>query len=262
MWSTKIRNIWDALYPVALYVVVSDCVYMLLTLAIGEDTISPMALQILTALLSSPSIVCPYFSDRRGQSRQSREMRKKKLLRLLLVCAAAVCLSVSLNNLILMTDLKEQSETYQKVNASFFSSTVWVELFGTSVVTPILEEMLYRGLVYNRLKRSGRTGMAIVISGLIFGLIHFNLVQFLYAGLIGIFLAVVYETEGTLLVPVLAHAAANAVAVARVETGFLQGFTEENQFFVPISLCLLAISIIITAYLTKGRLFEKQLKYN
>lgn len=259
MRSTKIRNIWDALYPVALYVVVSDCVYMLLTLAIGENTISPMALQILTALLSSPLIVYPYFSDRRGQS---REMRKKKLLRLLLVCAAAVCLSVSLNNLILMTDLKEQSETYQKVNASLFSSTVWVELFGTSVVTPILEEMLYRGLVYNRLKRSGRTGMAIVISGLIFGLIHFNLVQFLYAGLIGIFLAVVYETEGTLLVPVLAHAAANAVAVARVETGFLQGFTEENQFFVPISLCLLAISIIITAYLTKGRLFEKQLKYN
>lgn len=259
MRSTKIRNIWDALYPVALYVVVSDCVYMLLTLAIGEDTISPMALQILTALLSSPSIVCPYFSDRRGQP---REMREKKLLRLLLVCAAAVCLSVSLNNLILMTDLKEQSETYQKVNASFFSSTVWVELFGTSVVTPILEEMLYRGLVYNRLKRSGRTGMAIVISGFIFGLIHFNLVQFLYAGLIGIFLAVVYETEGTLLVPVLAHAAANAVAVARVETGFLQGFTEENQFFVPISLCLLAISIIIAAYLTKGRLFEKQLKYN
>lgn len=259
MRSTKIRNIWDALYPVALYVVVSDCVYMLLTLAIGEDTISPMALQILTALLSSPSIVCPYFSDRRGQP---REMREKKLLRLLLVCAAAVCLSVSLNNLILMTDLKEQSETYQKVNASFFSSTVWVELFGTSVVTPILEEMLYRGLVYNRLKRSGRTGMAIVISGFIFGLIHFNLVQFLYAGLIGIFLAVVYETEGTLLVPVLAHAAANAVAVARVENGFLQGFTEENQFFVPISLCLLAISIIIAAYLTKDRLFEKQLKYN
>ena len=181
MWSTKIRNIWDALYPVALYVVVSDCVYMLLTLAIGENTISPMALQILTALLSSPSIVYPYFSDRRGQP---REMREKKLFRLLLVCAAAVCLSVSLNNLILMTDLKEQSETYQKVNASFFSSTVWVELFGTSVVTPILEEMLYRGLVYNRLKRSGRTGMAIVISGLIFGLIHFNLVQFLYAGLI------------------------------------------------------------------------------
>ena len=216
---------------------------MLLTLAIGENTISPMALQILTALLSSPSIVYPYFSDRRGQSRQSREMREKKLLRLLLVCAAAVCLSVSLNNLILMTDLKEQSETYQKVNASLFSSTVWVELFGTSVVTPILEEMLYRGLVYNRLKRSGRTGMAIVISGLIFGLIHFNLVQFLYAGLIGIFLA-------------------NAVAVARVETGFLQEFTEENQFFVPISLCLLAISIIIAAYLTKDRLFEKQLKYN
>ena len=232
---------------------------MLLVLAIGENTISPMALQILTALLASPSVVYPYFSDRRGQP---QEMKEKKMFRLLLVCIAAVCLSVSLNNLILMTDLKEQSQTYQKVNASFFSSTVWVELFGTSIVTPVLEEMLYRGLVYNRLKRCARPGMAILISGFVFGLIHFNLVQFLYAGLIGIFLAVVYETEGTLLVPVLAHAVANAVAVARVETGFLRGFSQENQFFIPISLCLFVISIIITAYLAKGRLFEKQLKYN
>lgn len=263
MRNTKWKQIWDVLYPVVLYLIVSDCIYMLLVLAIGTNTVSPMMLQILTALLSSPPVLYLYASDRKGrQIPQNKKDVRKNLLRLLLVSIASVCLAVSLNNLIGMTGLQERSVTYQKVNASFFSSTLLVELFGTSLVTPVLEEILYRGIIYERLKRYGKTEMAILLSGLIFGAMHFNLVQFLYAGLIGMFLAVVYETEGTLLAPILAHAAANAVSVLRVETGFLSSFSKENQFFFPISLFLFVISIIIARNLTKGRLFEKQFRHN
>lgn len=273
MRNAKLKNIWDVLYPVVLYVVVSDCICMLLSLALGEHTVSPMMLQILTVILSSPPVIYLYVSDRKGQKFLSDGSEGRKdslrinllrinLLRILVVCIVAACLSVSLNNLILATKLEEQSAAYRRVNASFFSSTFGVELLGTSLVTPILEEILYRGIVYERLKRCGKIRTAVFLSALIFGAMHFNLVQFLYAGLIGVFLAVVYETEGTILVPMLAHAVANAVAVARVETGFLSGFSEKNPFFLPLSLLLLGISIIMTWYLIRGRLFEKQLKDN
>lgn len=268
MRNAKLKNIWDVLYPVVLYVVVSDCIYMLLSLALGEHTVSPMMLQILTVILSSPPVIYLYVSDRKGQkflsdgSEGRKDSLRINLLRILVVCIVAACLSVSLNNLILATKLEEQSAAYRRVNASFFSSTFGVELLGTSLVTPILEEILYRGIVYERLKRCGKIRTAVFLSALIFGAMHFNLVQFLYAGLIGVFLAVVYETEGTILVPMLAHAVANAVAVARVETGFLSGFSEKKSFFLPLSLLLLGISIIMTWYLIRGRLFEKQLKDN
>lgn len=259
MKNTSMRNVWDVLYPVLLYLVISDCVYTLLVLALGEGAVSEMMMQILTALISSPSVLYIYYSDRKQQKavkekRVQEGIRRKpgaQALRVVLICFAAVLLSVSLNNLIALTTLKEQSEAYQRVNASFFSSNLWIELLGTSLVTPVLEEMLYRGIVYERMKRYWKTGFAVCMSAFVFGIMHFNLVQFLYAGIIGLFLALVYETEGMLLVPVLSHAAANAVAVLRTELGFLGGLTRESVFFLPISLIMLAISVIIIWYIKK-----------
>lgn len=260
MKNTSMRNVWDVLYPVLLYLVVSDCVYTLLSLAFGEGMVSEMALQIFTAVISSPSVFYIYYSDKRQrkaarEEKDSRESGKRKagtrILHVVLICGAAVLLSVSLNNLISLTALKEQSEAYQRVNASFFSSNLWVELLGTSLLTPVLEEMLYRGIVYERLKRYGKMSFAVGMSAFIFGIMHFNLVQFLYAGIIGLFLAGVYEMEGTLLVPILSHAVANAVSVLRTELGLFGWLTQKNIFFVPISLIMLVISVIIIWYVKR-----------
>ena len=62
---------------------------------------------------------------------------------------------------------------------------------------------------------------AVICSALIFGLVHVNLVQFLYAAVLGCLLAFLYEKTGFFYVPVLGHIAANTVAVVRAETGWL-----------------------------------------
>ena len=49
---------------------------------------------------------------------------------------------------------------------------------------------------------------AIICSALIFGLVHANLVQFLYAVVLGCLLAFLYEKTGFFYVPVLGHIAA------------------------------------------------------
>ena len=64
---------------------------------------------------------------------------------------------------------------------------------------------------------------AIICSALIFGLVHANLVQFLYAAVLGCLLAFFY-------VPVLGHIAANTVSVVREETGWLSfGYTTDAK---------------------------------
>jgi len=62
---------------------------------------------------------------------------------------------------------------------------------------------------------------ALIGSALIFGIMHVNLVQFLYAAVIGLFLAFVLEKTGKLSMAVFGHIAANLVAVLRTETGRL-----------------------------------------
>ena len=71
---------------------------------------------------------------------------------------------------------------------------------------------------------------AIICSALIFGLVHANLVQFLYAAVLGCLLALLYEKTGFFYVPVLGHIAANTVSVVREETGWLSfGYTTDAK---------------------------------
>lgn len=70
---------------------------------------------------------------------------------------------------------------------------------------------------------------AIICSALIFGLVHANLVQFLYAAVLGCLLAFCMKNR-IFLVPVLGHIAANTVSVVREETGWLSfGYTTDAK---------------------------------
>ena len=72
---------------------------------------------------------------------------------------------------------------------------------------------------------------AIICSALIFGLVHANLVQFLYAAVLGCLLAFLYEKTGFFYVPVLGHIAANTVSVVREAVLWLYDGCERNWIY-------------------------------
>lgn len=67
------------------------------------------------------------------------------------------------------------------------------------ICAPILEEYIFRKLIVDRTVKYGQ-GVAVVLSGLMFGLFHGNLNQFAYAFLLGMFLAFLYVKTGELKV--------------------------------------------------------------
>ena len=80
----------------------------------------------------------------------------------------------------------------------------WVLIFYVVICAPIMEEYVFRKLVVDRAVRYGQ-GIAVVLSGLMFGLFHGNLNQFAYAFVIGVFLAFLYVKTGDLKVTVAIH---------------------------------------------------------
>ena len=81
------------------------------------------------------------------------------------------------------------------------------------LIGPVSEELMHRGLVYRRMRTYSLRIAAILVSSLIFGLLHGDLIAGSYAFILGIVLADVYEWTGSLLCSVLCHLAANAGAV-------------------------------------------------
>ena len=94
-----------------------------------------------------------------------------------------------------------------------------MELLASGLVVPIAEELLFRGVVYKRIRLYLGVYPALVLSALLFGVIHVNLVQFLYATILGLLLAFLLEKTRRLSVAVIGHMAANIIAVVRAETG-------------------------------------------
>lgn len=86
----------------------------------------------------------------------------------------------------------------------------WVILLYMVILAPIAEELVFRKLIVDRAARYGQ-GVAVVVSGLMFGLFHGNLNQFVYAAAIGMFLAFLYVKTGSLKVTISIHMLFNFV---------------------------------------------------
>ena len=88
------------------------------------------------------------------------------------------------------------------------SSNLWVNLFIMVLCAPVAEELIFRKLLIDRLAQYGE-GVAVLFSGLMFGLFHGNLNQFAYAMLLGMFLAFLYVKTGELKVTIGLHMCIN-----------------------------------------------------
>lgn len=78
------------------------------------------------------------------------------------------------------------------------------------LAAPFVEEYVFRKLIVDRTIRYGQ-GVAVVVSGLVFGLFHGNLNQFVYAFVLGAFLAFLYAKTGNLRITIALHMMINFV---------------------------------------------------
>lgn len=76
------------------------------------------------------------------------------------------------------------------------------------MLAPVVEEVVFRKVLIDRIAVYGE-GIAILISGLMFGMFHGNLNQFAYAFGLGVFFGFIYVKTGRLRYTILLHAAIN-----------------------------------------------------
>lgn len=83
----------------------------------------------------------------------------------------------------------------------------------TCILAPVLEEMLFRGIVLRSFLRQYRRSYAIVGSAALFGAAHLNIYQFAVGFVLGIVSGWLYERSRSLWPCILLHAAYNSVVV-------------------------------------------------
>lgn len=108
------------------------------------------------------------------------------------------------------------SNTLEQFNDAFQMSgglDFLLMIIGAVILAPISEEILFRGLVFERLRKIYTLPWAIVLSGLIFGIYHMNILQGINTFIMGSVLAYVYYYRRNIMDSILIHIVNNFFAL-------------------------------------------------
>lgn len=111
-----------------------------------------------------------------------------------------------------------------------------LNLFLLAVVPAICEELVFRGIVFNGLRKFGKVG-SIFISALLFALAHGSAMQFFYQFILGLVLAAVVLKTGSIVASMVTHFVNNATVVVYNYVVLNMGLAE-TQTFTPLVIVL------------------------
>jgi membrane protease YdiL (CAAX protease family) len=148
-----------------------------------------------------------------------------------LIWLLAITAQILLGSVILLFDLPTVSNTEGMSELSGQTAQMWVLIFAAVVMAPIVEEIVFRGLLLRALVGVMPAAAAILIQAVLFGLLHLNP----EAGVANLGLVVILTGVGAVfgaaahflgrIAPtIIAHAIFNGVVLTLVLSGVLEDF--------------------------------------
>lgn len=133
------------------------------------------------------------------------------------------------------------------------------------LMAPVLEEIVFRGLLFRGFLINYSPGKTILFTSLLFGLFHMNLPQFVGGFCWGLIASWLLIRTGSLLYPIIGHAVMNgfgliAMYLAKDQGVLLPGFSTDpgTVLFQPLWLNLTGVVLFILGALTLRKLFQRE----
>lgn len=176
------------------------------------------------AMLGGCAVLFPMIEEEREEQRKEKKRRREAEIQgrqpgmrqaawrypaLLIFSVASV---VFFNTLMSLSGLIERSGAYQETAKRQYAVSLGMGLILYAGISALVEEVVFRFLLYNRLRRScGRVTFGVVASAFLFCVYHGNIVQGVYAFVLGVLIACAYVYFDNFFAPVLFHGVGNAV---------------------------------------------------
>lgn len=246
--------------------------------AIGYDDFSPFIQELIslvfsvTFLYAVPMISAAFLLERPLKNSPNRVYGKPKYFGRAMAMFPAgygLAISVRLLSLWITTLIVSGSggEPSHIVSDSMMVTdmpTALLKFFQLAVIAPVLEELLLRGMVMEKLRPYGN-GFAIFLSALLFGLMHANFEQFFYAAALGVFLGYIAISTRSIITTTIMHAMFNSISGVlmlistdqSVRDYILSGVEEDAEMTTGVimylawtgfMLLLLAVGVIMFIY--------------
>jgi membrane protease YdiL (CAAX protease family) len=109
------------------------------------------------------------------------------------------------------------SESFKKIFLELGKMNGFVSILLAVLAAPILEEFIFRGIILDGLLKRYSAIKSIVVSSLLFGLVHLNPWQFITGFLMGIFIGYIYIYTRSLSIAILMHGINNLSGTVQMQ---------------------------------------------
>lgn len=135
---------------------------------------------------------------------------------------------------------RETFENYDSLVSNVTGAqSSWLLILSVILLAPIGEELLFRGVIMNYAKRCMPAIVAIILQAALFGLYHGNIVQIIYAFVMGIVLGIVALRLGSIVYSIILHMAVN------ISIFLVPQFIYTNNTATIISCIISGIALIV-----------------
>jgi len=155
----------------------------------------------------------------------------------------AVAAAIGLNALLYLTGITSSSASYSGTSSSSYSLPIWFGILLYGFISPGVEELLHRLIIFGRLKRCFPYGVSVIVSALFFGLYHQNLVQLIYGSIMGILMCLACEYVHTIVGAFMVHSIANLTVYILSSIGVFARLGT-----VPVCVVALLIAVATLAF--------------
>ncbi len=145
-----------------------------------------------------------------GKEVQLEKLDKRMVLPCIIMGWSFSLLVSSVLNVISLP--QELVQSYAESSQGIVEGNYFVRILATVVLIPMVEEVIFRGLIYTRLRKAMNVPVAILVSSLVFGVMHGHILWISYTFIGGILFAVVMEKTKSLKASILLHMALNSVS--------------------------------------------------
>lgn len=166
-----------------------------------------------------------------------KKLNRKDYLLLIIIGMATILTGNTFTDLI-------TGNNQQIAETSMSMSRIPLELIGTATFIPAIEEIVFRGLIYENMKKKFKIQYAIFGSAVAFGIFHFDLRQCLNAMVLGIVSVVIYETFSNLKASIIVHSSANVTSLILNYICSVNGSIKELIFSDLGQIIIMGASII------------------
>lgn len=142
-----------------------------------------------------------------------------------------------------------------------------VNVIFTAILPGLCEEVAHRGLVLHGLSPLGWK-RAVIISGLLFGLMHMNIEQFFYATIIGLFVGWLSVGCGSIFPAIIVHfmnnflnvyisfSQSNGLVIGRLYSAFITALT--SNFFLGVLFIIIFCALLVWGIFTLSIKLQKE----